>query len=272
MSEDRNQLYARERATLEVAHATERSNFQEQIENLSAELRAERIASAKRLQETEETYTTQINQQIEELKARALTELQRRVAIAVENALQTAAAEAEDAKQQALNEARIAFNDEKRRGEKLLEENYNARLQEELKTAHEQGKQVGFKEGAAVAEKTTQVFLETQSQMKTEYDNQRQEFERQKLEYEEQRKQFEIEMANQRALIQSLSAGKGGAVGPVTTTTITTTKTMTKGFSLAELGAIIRGIVNESFKAVVEEFDRKLIIREMMSVQGLNKS
>jgi D-ribose pyranose/furanose isomerase RbsD len=111
--EERTQQLSKDKATVEMAYIQERNNLIEQLESLNKELRNERIVAAKRIQEHQEQVDTQLKQQIEELKGKATRELERRVALAVENALANAQAQSEEVKQQSATAARIAFNEEK---------------------------------------------------------------------------------------------------------------------------------------------------------------
>jgi len=238
--EERTQQSGKEKATLELEKLQERNNLTEQIENLKLELRTERLSIAKRIQETEETVAAQAKVQQDELKTYVARELERRVTVAVERALAEAAIKAEEVKQQAVTDARIAFNAEKERSAKLLQDDFNARLQQEIKSAFEKGKQTGFKEGTVASEKTAQVLAQTQAQVKevnakASASAQKQVGELEK-ELDTQKKEFDREIAAQKRLIATL---KNQA---------STGRTDTR----ADMEAIVKGIVNDTFKALRE--------------------
>jgi len=113
-----------------------------------------------------------LKQQIEELRARAGKELERRVGVAVENALASANSQSEDSKQQALTALRVTFNEERERANRLLQDNFNNRLQEEVKSAYEMGRQNGHRDGSKA---TDPVYIQ---QRQTEFETLKQSLER----------------------------------------------------------------------------------------------
>jgi D-ribose pyranose/furanose isomerase RbsD len=221
--EERTQQLSKDKATVELAYIQERNNLIEQLESINTELRNERISAARRIQESEESAAAQLKQHIEELRAKASKELERRVGIAVENALANATALSEESKQQALTAARIAFNEEKDRSSRILQENFNARLQEEIKLAYEKGRQVGLKDSGRNLNVNDGGALHQLKEM----------------EFENLKQSYEREIANQKRLIASLSSN---APAP------------SKGFSLDEVSQLVKNIVNETFKSIREEF------------------
>jgi FKBP-type peptidyl-prolyl cis-trans isomerase len=223
--EERTQQLSKDKATVELAYIQERNNLIEQLESINTELRNERISAARRIQESEESAAAQLKQHIEELRAKASKELERRTGIAVENALANATALSEESKQQALTAARIAFNEEKDRTSRILQENFNARLQEEIKLAYEKGRQVGMKDSGRTLNVNDGGALHQLKEM----------------EFENLKQSYEREIANQKRLIASLSSN---APAPAPS----------KGFSLDEVSNLVKNIVNETFKSIREEF------------------
>lgn len=184
--EERTQQLSKDKATVEMAYIQERNNLIEQLESLNKELRNERINAARRIQEHQELVDTQLKEQIEDLKAKAKFELERRVTLAVESALANAAAQAEETKQQSMTAARIAFNEEKEKNNKMLLESFNNRLQEEIKSAYEKGRQAGFKESGRVGDSA---YLQLKE-----------------MEFENIKQSLEKEIESQKRIIASLSS------------------------------------------------------------------
>jgi len=125
----------------------ERNTLQEEIQKLKTVLQTRTKEARDRIEEMKNELLQQQEDDRAAFRQHARQELDRRVTIAVQQALDNAAVQASTDTQKAVTEARLQYQKEKENALALQQEDFQVRLAQEVKDAYERGRRQGITEG-----------------------------------------------------------------------------------------------------------------------------